>query len=50
MSMNTLSRLSGVSKGTISKIENKEMVPGVDVAAKLCLALKVEINELIDIH
>lgn len=50
MSMKELAKKSGVSKGTISKIENKEMIPGLKVIARLCLAMKLELNELVDIH
>lgn len=48
--MKELAKRARVSKGTISKIENNEMNPGIDVIARLCLAMKLELNELVDIH
>lgn len=50
LSINRLAKLSGVSKGAISKIENNEMIPGLLTVVKLCLALNIEISELVDIH
>lgn len=50
LSINMLAKLSGVSKGAISKIENREMMPGIDIVTKICIAMKIELNDLVDIH
>ena len=50
LSINMLAKLSGVSKGAISKIENREMMPGIDIVTKICMAMKIELNDLVDIH
>lgn len=50
LSINKLAKLSGVSKGAISKIENREMMPGIDIVTKICMAMKIELNDLVDIH
>lgn len=41
-----LSRLSGVSKGHLSKIERQEVEPSISVLVRIAMALKVDIKEL----
>lgn len=41
-----LSRLSGISKGHLSKIERQEVEPSISVLVRIALALKVDIKEL----
>lgn len=46
MSLNELSRLSGVSKGHLSKMERQEREPRLSTLIQIALALKVDIKEL----
>jgi transcriptional regulator with XRE-family HTH domain len=46
-SMQELSDSAGVSKSMICKIENEEVQPTIDVAARLAKALKVTISEML---
>lgn len=46
-SMQELSDQAGVSKSMICKIENEEVQPTIDVAARLAKALKVTISEML---
>lgn len=41
-----LSRLSGISKGHLSKIERQEVEPSISVLVRIAMALKVDIKEL----
>jgi transcriptional regulator with XRE-family HTH domain len=43
-----LSRKSHVGAGTISRIENHEIYPTIPTICKLCIALNVPINEMIE--
>ena len=46
MTLDTLSRLSGISKGHLSKIEREEREPKLSTLIQIALALKVYIKEL----
>lgn len=41
-----LELLSGVSKSTISRIENGEVIPTQTVMCKLCRALKLRLDDV----
>lgn len=41
-----LARLSGISKGHLSKIERQEVEPSISVLVRIAIALKVDIKEL----
>lgn len=43
-----LERFSGVSHSYISMIENGERTPTIDIVCKLCRALNVTIDEMVD--
>ena len=46
MSLATLSKLSGKSKGHLSKIEREEREPRIGTLIQIAMALKVDIKEL----
>lgn len=46
MTLETLSKLSGISKGHLSKIERQERDPKLSTIIQIALALKVDIEEL----
>lgn len=46
MTLKTLSRLSGISKGHLSKIEREERSPKLMTMIQIAKALKVDIKEL----
>lgn len=46
MTLATLSKLSGISKGHLSKIEREERNPSLYTMVQIALALKVDIKEL----
>ena len=46
LTLETASRLCGVSRSTLSKVENGLMSPTFDVLQKIVLGLKIEIGEL----
>lgn len=46
MTLETLSQLSGISKGHLSKIERQERDPKISTMIQIALALKVDIEEL----
>lgn len=46
MTLETLARLSGISKGHLSKIERQERDPKLSTIIQIALALKVDIEEL----
>lgn len=46
MTLETLSKLSGISKGHLSKIERQERDPKLTTLIQIALALKVDIKEL----
>ena len=46
MSLATLSKLSGISKGHLSKIEREEREPKIGTLIQIARALKVDIKEL----
>lgn len=46
MSLNTLSKLTGMSKGHLSKIERRETEPTITSLARIALALNVDITKL----
>lgn len=46
MSLATLSKLSGISKGHLSKIEREEREPRIGTLIQIAMALKVDIKEL----
>lgn len=50
ISIRKLAKKSGVSKATISNIEGGMVDPKVVTISKLCNALGVEINEMVDIR
>lgn len=39
---------AGVAKSTISKIENGDMTPSIEVLCKIAIALNVKIGEIVD--
>lgn len=46
MTLETLAKLSGISKGHLSKIEREERDPKLTTLIQIALALKVDIKEL----
>lgn len=46
MTLETLAKLSGISKGHISKIERQERDPKLSTLIQIALALKVDIDKL----
>ena len=46
MTLETLSKLSGISKGHLSKIEREEREPRIGTLIQIAMALKVDIKEL----
>lgn len=46
MTLETLAKLSGVSKGHLSKIERQERDPKLSTIIQIALALKVNVSEL----
>ena len=46
MTLETLSRLSGISKGHLSKIERQERDPKLTTMIMIAKALKVDISDL----
>lgn len=46
MTLETLSKLSGISKGHLSKIEREEREPKISTLIQIAYALKVDIKEL----
>lgn len=46
MTLETLAKLSGISKGHLSKIERQERDPKLSTIIQIALALKVDIEEL----
>lgn len=48
--LETLAKMSGISKGTLSKIERQEEEPKISTMLLIAMALKVEITELYKIH
>lgn len=46
MTLETLSKLSGISKGHLSKIERQERDPKISTLVQIALALKVDIEKL----
>lgn len=49
MTLEELARLSGISKGHLSKIERGEREPKISTLIQIALALKVDSNELYSI-
>lgn len=48
LSLRELEKLSNVNKSTLSRIENNEIVPSVLILCKLCNALHVTLDEMVD--
>ena len=46
MTLDTLSKLSGISKGHLSKIERQERDPKLSTIIQIALALKVRVTDL----
>lgn len=46
MTLETLAKLSGISKGHLSKIERQEREPKLSTIIQIAMALKVNVNEL----
>lgn len=46
MTLETLSKLSGISKGHLSKIERQERDPKLSTIIQIALALKVRVTDL----
>ena len=46
MTLETLAKLSGISKGHLSKIERQEREPKLSTIIQIALALKVEVSDL----
>lgn len=46
MTLETLAKLSGISKGHLSKIERQERDPKLSTIIQIALALKVNVSEL----
>ena len=49
MTLEELARLSGISKGHLSKIERGEREPKISTLIQIALALKVDLNKLYEI-
>lgn len=49
MTLETLSKLSGISKGHLSKIERQEREPKISTLIQIALALKVKVEDLYQI-
>lgn len=49
MTLETLSKLCGISKGHLSKIERQEKDPKLSTLIKIALALEVDIKKLYEI-
>ena len=49
MTLGTLAKLSGISKGHLSKIERGEREPKISTLIQIALALKVDLNKLYEI-
>ena len=47
-SMDDLATKAFVSKSTISRIESGDMIPSVDILCRLCVALGVTPNDMVD--
>ncbi|MGN1298172.1 MAG: helix-turn-helix domain-containing protein [Clostridia bacterium] len=46
MTLDTLAKLSGISKGHLSKIERQERDPKLSTIIQIASALKVEVSDL----
>jgi len=46
MTLETLAKLSGISKGHLSKIERQEREPKLSTVIQIAMALKVDVQEL----
>lgn len=46
ISLRELERLTGISKGHLSKIEREDVDPGLSILVRIATALKVEVEEL----
>lgn len=46
----TLAKLAGISKGTLSKIERQEQEPKLSTMILIARALKVEMKDLYKVH
>lgn len=46
--MDDLSAKAFVSKSTISRIESGGLMPSVDILCRLCVALGVTLNDMVD--
>lgn len=46
MTLETLAKLSGISKGHLSKIERQEREPRLSTIIQIAMALKVDVQEL----
>lgn len=46
MTLEMLAKLSGISKGHLSKIERQEREPKLSTIIQIALALKVEVSDL----
>ncbi|HAB61625.1 MAG TPA: hypothetical protein DCE48_13195 [Lachnospiraceae bacterium] len=46
--MSKLAQIAGVSKGTLSNIERGVIDPKISTIFKLCMALRVNVYDLID--
>lgn len=49
MTLETLSKLSGISKGHLSKIERQEREPKISTLIQIALALKVKAEDLYEV-
>ncbi len=47
LSLKELEILSNVSKSTLSRIENSEIIPSILILCKLCNALHVTLDEMV---
>lgn len=48
MTVRGLANASGVSAGTISKIENGDLIPTILTICKLCNALNVDMGDMVN--
>ena len=46
MTLETLAKLSGISKGHLSKIEREERDPKLSTIIQIAMALKVDVSDL----
>lgn len=46
--MEDLAAKALISKSTISRIESGDMIPSIDILCRICVALGVTLNDMVD--